>query len=457
MKLVILGLGTGGIFSAISARKHDRQISICVIDNKDFEVLHSCGLPYFLEGRLSSKSIIGNMPDIGAEIMLRHEVIAIEPEKKRVCALDKKDKKNSKRIYVNYDKLIISTGAKAFIPEIAGAEKLIGKCVFKIDSIDDISALDRSIDGKKKRIAVIGAGAIGIEVAYALKKRGMDVTVIESMEHSFPNALDLDMAEVAEKHLKASGIRLIFKARVKGFNSKKGSLDSIDFCCQAGDDPNPDFDVAIIATGTRPDLKMMQDAGIRCGKLGVLVNKRMQTNYPDIYAVGDIVQLRSLIDKRPWVTRLASAAYKQGIVAGANAAGGKRVYDGALTSFVTKIGDLEIASTGFGSEDAGTDIITGKAKALTMPEWAGKAEELYVKLIVEKKTHRIIGAQAVGFKGASHRIDVVSTAIKAGMTVYDLAGLEMCYCPAVSDVYDVLMQAADNAIRKIETAKNRKK
>jgi NADPH-dependent 2,4-dienoyl-CoA reductase/sulfur reductase-like enzyme len=201
---------------------------------------------------------------------------------------------------------------------------------------------------------------------------------------------------------------------------------------------------------------MAKNAGIETGKWGIRTNARMETNIKGIYAIGDCIETVSLINHRPTVMQLSSAAFRQGMVAGRNAAGGYDIYEGALGTFVSLIGSLEVGATGFNeffAESAGFKVISGKARGKTKPEYYPGSRDITVKIIADAKTGRMLGGQVVGEEGAGARINVLSLAIKVGMDVYALSSTEMAYCPMVAENYDVLNKAADFAVRKLEKGK----
>lgn len=440
MEVVIAGLGAGGLFAGLTIKKNNRDINVTFIDRKDFELLHPCGIPYAIERRIKSfESIKHSLPDMGFSKYLKHEIRCVNPAEKTVEATSLED---GNSISIKYDKLIIATGASALLPPVPGVNELLNKGVFTLDSYQDGIALSGYLK-EGMSAAVVGAGAIGLETAAALKKRGLDVTLVEMLPYALAKAVDQDISEVLQSGLADSGIKLMFNSKLEKINGSE-KLESIIV-----DGNELKIDILVLAAGVKANIGFLDNSGIEVGKWGVKVNDKMQTNIQDIYAIGDCVQLKSLIDKRDWMMQLAVAAYKQGIVAGMNIAGKERAYKGALTTFVSKIGDIEIAATGFNSHFAGENIIIGKARGPTKPEWCSGGSEITVKLIIDKSTGRILGGQAVGHEGTAERINVISTAIQAGFTVHDLSDTELAYCPAVSQTYDVLMQAADNAMRKM--------
>ncbi len=420
VRLVILGLGAAGFGAVLSAKKQRRDIEITIIDNKDFDLMHSCGLPFFLEGTIDNIEKLKhsiNAERMGVRLCLNSHVTGINIKDKTV-----EYEKDGKREKIKYDKLIIATGSKPFIPPIKTNNK-----VFTINRIEDVEKLETNIEKGKKAI-IIGAGAIGLECAVALNKRGIDVEVIDMLPSTFPKAIDKDISEILEEKLKRKGIKLRLGEKIDEIKEKA---------------------VVIMATGVRPNIDFLPDE-IETNKFGIKVNEEMQTNVKDIYAAGDCCCVFSLINKEEMPSQLANNAYKEGTVAGSNAVGGNQKYDGILNTFVSLIDDIEIASTGFNSFFADyfkIKTITSKAKGLNRPRWFGESKEIVVKLIADEK-ERLIGGQAIG-TGAKERINIIATAIKSGFTLKDVFNLELAYCPALSDYYDVLNMAAEYGLRKL--------
>jgi len=439
MKVVIIGSGTGGLFTAVTIKKRMRDAEIIFIDKKDFDLLHPCGLPYVIEGRVDSfDKLKDSLPEMGFTIMHKHEAVGIMHQEKKVLA---KDLDNDEEKQIEYDKLVVATGASSFVPPVPGVE-LDG--VYTLDSWEKSFALSEKANNVKNAV-VVGAGAIGLETANALKERGLEVTIVEMMPCALAKAIDPDMAKILQDHLEQKGIKMMFDAKLEAI---KGAGKVEQVTVNSSDLP---ADIVVMAAGVRPNIEFLKESGMNIGKWGIIVDDKMRTSIQDVYAVGDIVQIKSLIDSRDWMMQLAVAAYKQGVVAGMDILGIEASYKGALTTFSTKISDLEIAATGFTTHCI-PDAIIGKASGHTKPKWCQGAVEITVKLLADMNG-RIVGGQAIGRAGSGHRIDIVATAITAGFTLQQLSETEMTYCPAVSETYDVLMQAADNALRKLEVNK----
>lgn len=291
----------------------------------------------------------------------------------------------------------------------------------------------------------MGAGPIGLEMAQALRTKGLEVVVVEMLSFAIPRALDRDMAKIVEQSLEISGIKLIFNKSVESINGSPVSSVSV-----GGE--SIETDMVILASGVRANFEIAKNVGIEPGRWGIKTNAGMETTIKSIYAVGDCVETVSLIDHRPTMMQLSSSAYRQGMVAGTNAAGGYDIYEGALGTFVTVIGTLEVAATGFNeffAEAAGYKIISGKAHGKNKPEYYPGAKDIIVKIISDAKTGRVLGGQAAG-EGAGALINVISLGIRCGIDVFSLASTEMAYCPMVGENYNVLNKAADFTVRKLE-------
>ena len=423
VKIVIIGLGAAGFGAALAAKKQDRNAEITILDNKDFDLMHQCGLPFVLEGKIKDFSNLKysiNADKMGIKLLGNCLVNKLEFNEKNIHFLNKKNNKNE---IINYDKLIIASGSKPFIPPIKTNNK-----IFTVHNMEDTKDLEKNIKKGEKAI-IIGAGAIGLETAVALKKKGMNVMVMDMLPSTFPKAIDKDMSEILEEKLKEKGIKIELGKKIEEIKEKA---------------------LVVMATGVKPNIDFLINSGIKINKFGIEVNEKMETSVRDVYAAGDCCCVKSLINKQEMPSQLANNAYMEGTIAGINAAGGNKGYNGILNTFVSLIDDIEVAATGFNSFFADyykIKTITGKAKGKSRPEWFGASEELTVKIIANEKG-KIIGGQAVG-DGAKERINIISTAIKAGFGLKDVSELELVYCPAVSDYYDVLVMAAELGLRKL--------
>lgn len=429
MKIVIIGLGSAGFAAALAIKKTNRDAKVIIIDKKDFDLAHPCGIPFYLEGQIKDIKDLKhdlNLDKMNIQKYSNSEVKAIDTGNKEVLFDSRKEK---------YDKLIIATGASPIMLPIEGIEN-----AYKALDVDDVSKIKKDIK-KIKKAVVIGAGAIGLETAIALKENDVDVSVIDIMDNVLPNLIDSDVSSILEGYLKEKGINLLLGKKIKKIEKNKITLE----------DDLIETDIVVLATGVKSNIEIVNNTPIKKEK-GIIVNGKMQTNIKDIYAAGDCTQQVSLINKKPFNAQLASNAYMQGTIAGVNAAGGNLSYNGTLGTFVSKIGSLEVAATGFSSSFAGKnsyDVVVGKVTAPIKPEWFPGSKKITAKIIADKKNGKILGAQAIGEEGAASRVNIIATAIKAGFTLKDLTELELAYCPAVSDVKDVLIMAAEVGLRRI--------
>ena len=448
VNIVIIGLGSGGFAAYLSVRRTDPDVFITIIEKRSYDMFSPCGMPFAIKGLVNLEDLMFSLPeDKQTTKLLEHEAVSINPVEKIVRA---KNRKTGEILSIPYDSLIIASGAQPFIPPIKGAQENLGKGVYVLHDIESArTILDKAGDSRK--ISVIGAGPIGLEIAVALRTRGLEVMVIEMLSFAMARALDRDMAKFVEESLKESGIRLLFKKSVESINGSP--VRSVS----AGSE-EIETDMVILASGVKADFEITKNAGIEHGKWGIKTNVKMETNIKGIYAAGDCIETVSLINHRPTMMQLSSPAYRQGIVAGTNAAGGYDIYEGALGTFVTVIGNLEVASTGFNeisAEAAGYKVISGKAHGKSRPEYYPGAKDITVKLISDAKTGKVLGGQAAG-EGAGAIINVISLGIRCGIDIFSLSRTEMAYCPMVGENYNVLNKAADFMVRKLEKVQKQK-
>lgn len=445
--LVIIGFGGGGFSAALSARKADSNAKITIIDKKLYDIFSPCGLPFAIEGIIPTfEDLIHKVPteQMGMEKLLRHEVVKIDTKNK---ILEVKNLENGEEKNISYDALIIATGGEPFIPQIIGTKEFLGKGIYVVNNPENAREV-AEVAKKSKNAVIVGAGAIGLEVAVALKEKGLNVVVVEMLTHAFPKSIDKDMSRILEEYLEKNEIKLLFNKRVEKIEGedrvKKITINGEEFPCE----------IVIMATGIKANISLAKKSGIEIGHLNAIkVNDRMETSIKDIYAIGDCAQVFSAINNQACLSQLATSAYKQGQIAGINAVGGNAIYQGTLTTFVSKIGKLEVASTGFNeylAKEFGYEVIVSKAKGESKPHWFPGGKEIVVKIIADSKTGRVIGCQAIGEEGAGWRVNVVAMAIKMMASIQELANIELCYCPATSESYDVLMRACEFAMRRMK-------
>lgn len=443
MRVVIVGFGSAGFATAMQLKRHRFAGEIHIVDSKDYDLLHSCGLPYCISGRIKSPDdLMHNLDDMGL-VRHRHAVAA----KLAPGLLMIKDMGTGAPADLPFDACVLATGSSPFVPPIPGLDAVMGRSAFNVTTLDQVKAIMR-FGGR--RALVLGAGAIGLETAMALHEEGYKVTVLEGALTVLAKAVDSDVAEVVQNYLAHHGVRVLLNTKLTQVFSSEGHLTGV----HAGD-TTLEGDLLVVAAGVRPNINFLEGSGVVYDARGILVDAFLQTSVKGIYAVGDIIKVPSLVDGQLVSCGLASTAYQQGLIAADNICGREHAYRGTASTFVTKIGQLEVAATGFTAAKAAADareVIASQIDMPTLPEWYRKSDDILIKILVDAKTHKIYGAQAVGRSGAAARINVVSAAITAGMDVFALGEVELAYCPPVSDVYDPLAFAAANVVRRLARA-----
>lgn len=451
MKIVIVGLGTGGLYSSKTALGYNRKAEITVVEKRTYDMFSPCGLPFAIEGVVPSfEDLKFTVPSNLRRLKkhLAHEVQAIYPDDKivEIKNIDNWDTKTLK-----FDSLILATGGSPIMLPIEGAKELLNRGVYVVSTIENSQILQKAAKEGKNAV-LIGGGPIGLEIAVALKKLGVNVAITKRSPPVFPRLLDEDMGKIVEEYLKSEGFELHFGESTDGLNTNaEGNVESVTI----GGRDIP-ADIVIMGVGTEPNVELAQTAGLEIGDHGIVVDDHLRTSNPSIYGLGDCIQTFNYIDKTPMASGLATSAFLQAHVVGVNASGGDITYPGDLNTFVTVIGDLEIAAVGYNSteaEKAGFSVITSKAKAKTKPDYFPGTAPVTVKLIIDRSSGRLIGGQAIsenGATGAAWRINMISMAIRTGMTIDKFMEVELAYTPPVSEVYDVLSMASEFGTKKYQ-------
>lgn len=442
MKILICGFGSAGYSALMTLKRIDPKAEIIVVDPKEKELMHPCGLPYALEGLV-------RIDDITQEINLqRMGVTRIKGKCEKIIPDEKiiNTATASGIEQISYDRLLIATGYKPFKPRIEGLEKHMNKSVFTLAGKNDLDNILSRLDSVDK-CAVIGAGAIGLEAAFAFREHGKEVTVIEMQNQILPGTLDPDMSAIAEDYILSAGIKLLKGTPAGSFN---GDNKLTGVSCDACD---IEADLAILAAGFGANTDIIRDSGIEISAEGIKVNSCLETGCTDIFAAGDCIAGWWIIDKSPTRSKLATSAYRQGAVAAMNIMDRRTEYHGTAGTFVTKIGNLEIAGTGFNTQtatDKGYKAAAGKITSHILPDYFPGNTQVTIKVIFDSITGKILGAQGIGERGAAERINIISTAIEFDIPIDQIGRTEMAYCPAVSEVYDPLMRAVDFGLRRMK-------
>lgn len=446
MKVVIIGGVAGGATAAARIRRLDETAQIVVFEKSGFISYANCGLPYYIGGTINNKEALTlQTPEsfysrFRVDMRVHHEVTAINADNKTVTVTNLR---TGEKFEESYDKLLISTGAKPTTPPFEGINR---NNIFTLRTVEDTLKIKDYINTNKPRTAVVaGGGFIGLETAENLRELGIDVTIVQG--HSqLMTPFDSDIVPFIHAKLRQHGINLVLNHMVDGFEEKDGKtfvkLKNVDTISTTN---AISADMVILAIGVTPDTGLAQNAGISLGMKGsIVVNERMETSLPDIYAVGDAVQIQNFVTGDDTLISLAGPANKQGRIAADNICGGNSHYTGGQGSSIIKVFDLTAAATGINEHTANEAGISFDKVILSPMSHAGYypgGKMMTLKVLFERETYRILGAQIVGYDGVDKRIDVLATAIRAGMKAYDLAELDLAYAPPYSSAKDPVNMA----------------
>ena len=444
-RIVIIGAHAAGVDAASAARKTDRAAEITLITKQKKAGYSPCGLPFVLGGHIPSFDKLVVFPPpyfqmMKLNLMLETKATNIDVENKTVEVQDKDGKNQT----LEYDSLILATGASPFIPPIKGREK---PGIHVLRTIEDGEKIDQAIRNGAKSAIIMGAGLIGIETAVALQERGLKTTVVELLPQILPAMLDADMAKEVQKMLEQKGINIMVNKGVEEFLGE----EKVNGIIAGGEQLNADLIIA--AFGVRANTELAKKAGITIGETrGIKTNLRMETNVKDVYAAGDCAESINLITKRPTLSQLGTTAVRQAKVAGTNAAGGYAVFPGVLGSAVTKLFEMEVGATGlteFFARKAGLEVVTGTITSKTRPDYYPGGKSIKIKLVVERESERVIGAQIIGGEEVTQRINAISIGIQKQITVRELAKADTAYAPPLNETWEPMVLAAQIALRKL--------
>ena len=433
MKVVIVGGVAGGASAAARLRRLDESAEIIMFERGEYISFANCGLPYYIGGEITMKSALTlQTPQsfnarFNVDVRVNSEVTSIDPKAKTVTVRSKDRGEYTE----SYDKLILSPGAAPIRPPMEGADNAR---VFTLRNIPDTIKIREYVEEEFPESAVVvGGGYIGVEMAENLKNAGVAVTIVELADHVIA-PLDYDMACDVHRYLKEKGVGLILKNGVQAIKEEGGKLKL------TLSDGEIETDMVIKAVGVRPDTALAKEAGLELNKRGaIVVNEHMLTSDPDIYAVGDAVEVTDFVTGEKAYIPLAGPANKQGRIAADNICGIPTTYKNTLGSAVLKIFDMTVATTGVNeraAKAAGLDYDKVYTYSNSHASYYPGSTGMSIKTLYEKGTGKILGAQIVGFDGVDKRCDVLATAIRAGMTAKDLTELELCYAPPFGSAKD---------------------
>lgn len=435
MKVVIVGGVAGGATAAARIRRLDEQAQIIVFERSGYISYANCGLPYFIGDVITDPDDLTlQTPEsfwkrFRISMKVHHEVTAIHPERKIVSV---RNLKTGEVFEERYDKLLLSPGAQPTQPKLPGIG--IGK-LFTLRTVEDTFRIKEYIKKHQPKSAVLaGGGFIGLELAENLRELGMDVTIVQRPKQLM-NPFDADMASFIHNEVRKAGIHLSLGQTVEGFQERNGGVDVI-----LRDTAPLHANMVILAIGVTPESKLAKDAGLTLGIKGsIQVNDRMETSVPDIFAVGDAVQVKHYVTGEDALISLAGPANKQGRIAADNICGGDSRYPGSQGSSIIKVFNLTAAVTGLNETNARKAGLHVESVVLSPMSHAGYypgGKVMTLKVVFEKDTYRLLGAQIVGYDGVDKRIDVLATAIHAGMKATELKDLDLAYAPPYSSAKD---------------------
>lgn len=440
MKVVIIGGVAGGATAAARIRRLDEQAQILVFERSGYISYANCGLPYYIGDVIHDKEELTlQTPEsfyarFRVEMKVRHEVTAIHPDRKKVTV---KNLESGEIFEESYDKLIFSPGARPTQPRLPGVG--LDK-VFTLRTVEDTFRIREFIERHHPKSAVLaGGGFIGLELAENLREQGMEVTIVQR-PRQLMNPFDADMASFIHSQMRKHGVRLALGHAVEGFEEKEGGVDIL-----LKEEAPLHADMVILAIGVTPDTSLAKEAGLELGIKGsIVVNDRMETSVPDIYAAGDAVQVKHSVTGESALISLAGPANKQGRIIADNICGGDSRYFGSQGSSVIKVFDMTAATTGINETNArkaGLDVDTVILSPMSHAGYYPGGRLMTMKVVFEKGTYRLLGAQIVGYEGVDKRIDVLAAAIHAGMSAIALKDLDLAYAPPYSSAKDPVNMA----------------
>ncbi len=457
MKIVIIGGVAAGPKAASKIIRMNPNADITVIEKGELLSYAGCGLPYYISGEVKEQKQLMETPAgvvrdavffqnvKNLKSLMATEAVEIDRTGKRVRV---KALATQKESWLPYDKLVLATGAFPIIPPVPGVDK---KNVFTLHGVHDAEEIKKIIaKGLAKDVVIIGGGLIGIEITEALASHGCRVTVVEMLPQIL-NILDWEMARLVEQHMESKGVKIMTNTKALALESSREAEDRV---AQVRTDKGVlPVDMVILAVGVRPNVALAKHSGLALGeKTGAIqVDDRMRTSDADIYAAGDCVECKDRLTGHACFVPLGSTANKQGRVAAVNICGGNDVFPGVLGSAVCKVFDFCAARTGLTEKTAralGYEVVTAMAPGDDRAHYMPQSKVLLLKIVADKKTGRLLGAQATGPGEGAKRIDVAATAISAGMTLEDVANLDLAYAPPYAPAMDNLITAANVARNK---------
>jgi len=446
-KLVIIGGNAAGLTAATRAKRIDSRLHITVLEKLPHISYSTCGIPYFLSNIVKPDDLISYTPEDfqkerGIQVHAQVRVETIVPSRRRVEA---SHVDTGEKVSYGFDRLLIATGVKPKVPEIPGVDL---QNVFTVVNLGDAFRIRDPLTAARS-VVIIGAGYTGLELAESFHALGKSIHIFEK-EPQVLSSIDADMARIIEYELRRFNIRVSLNAKVLALTGTEGIVNGVKTATGLGVTP---ADLVLLDTGVQPNTDLVAETEIRIGMTGgISVNTSMETSVPGIYAAGNCTESWCPIRRRPVLSFIGTVAAKQGRIAGENMAMHRSKFLGSIGTTVLKVFDLTVARTGLTSREAAAEsmpVVTARVEAEDHTAYYPNSRKIWLKLIVEKMTRRIIGAQAVGYGECAKRIDVAAAAITAGMRIEEFAQLDLAYAPPYSSLWDPILLSAQAVMRKL--------
>lgn len=446
-KILIIGGNAAGMTAASRARRLNPNIEITVLEKGPVISYSTCGIPYFLGGTVSSNNLVRFTPetlkkDRNIDAHINVKVEAIKPARKHVIG---KRVDTGETVTFGFDRLLIATGVKPRLPNIPGTDL---QNVFPVTTFETAMKVNETLD-VAKNICIVGGGYVGLELGESLQKKGKEITIFEQKPHVL-DTVDPDIAAIIEYELVRHGISLQTGSRVQALLNRDGCVSAVK---ALGNIEILPADIVLLDTGVLPNSDLSEAAGIRIGPTGAIaVNKYMETTVPSIFAAGNCAETYCKIRNKPVLYYLGTVAAKQGRVAGENLAGGRSKFTGSIGTTILKVFDLAVGSTGLSSHDTSEENIDAasiRIESYDHVSYYPGAQKIWLKLIVDRATRKLVGAQGVGYGEIAKSIDVAATAITAGMKIDEVAQIDLGYSPPYASLWDPIHLAAQAIIREL--------
>lgn len=445
--IVIVGGNAAGLTAASRARRLNPRLDITVLEKTPHVAYSTCGIPYYVAGDLTAGDLVSFTParlwdERNIQARTGVAIEAVLPSRRRV---EGRRIDTGEQVSIRFDRLLLATGVRPRIPEIPGTEL---DNVFSLTTLEDAVRLRTGLEDTA-RIAIVGGGYVGLEMAESLRRLGKQVTVFERQGQVMPG-LDADIARIVEYELERHGVAVRTASPVEALVGSDGKVGGVKTRGALGPEP---ADAVLLDTGVVPNADLASSAGIRTGPTGAIaVNEYMETNVGGIYAAGNCAEAFCLQRRRPVIHYVGTVAVKQGRVAGENLAGRRSRFSGTVGTTILKVFDLAVGRTGLSSREASEEripVVSARIEAFDRAAYYPGSRKIWVKLIADRETQRVLGAQSAGYGDVARRIDVAATAITSELTLAQLSQLDLSYTPPYGNLWDPLIVASQVLLRQV--------